>query len=170
MPNVTIYLVAALVAIAMLAGSYLQGRKDGGNIVRADYAQRDIKAATDYAAKEREITEAYRAKEAEWAGKSAAVSKKYQRELANAETSKLAALAALDAGTLRLRLNDSPDSKACGSSTPAPATDTSGNNGAPQGRFLGAVDSAFLVSLAAEADSVVTQLSACQQLLIDERK
>jgi murein L,D-transpeptidase YcbB/YkuD len=163
-------LAIAVIVILALAASYLQGRKDGGAIVRVDYAARDLKAANDYAQKEREITEAYRKKEGEWSQQVAAVGKKLQVERSNHETTKVASLAAIDAGTLRLRLSDSADCKAAGSGTPAPSSATSRSNGDAEGRFLGKADSAFLVAEASRADQVVIQLQACQQVLIDERK
>lgn len=162
------YIFAAVVAAAMLAGSYLQGRKDGANAIRSDYAARDLKAATDYATKEREITDAYRAKEAKWQSQSASISKKYQRELAANETQRLADLAAIDARTLRLR-DPGTDSQACGGSAPIPAASASGHNGGT-GAYLSSKAAAFLLGITAEADSVVRQLTACQQVLTDERK
>lgn len=161
-------ILIAVVAAAMLAGSYLQGRKDGGNAIRADYAARDIKAAQDYAAKEREITEAYRAKEAKWAQQVAAVSKDYQRKVANAHTQRLADLAAIDARTLRLR-DPGTDSQACGNSATPPSATASGRDDR-SGAYLSDKAARFLLGLTAEADSVVSQLTACQQILIDELK
>ena len=162
------YIIAAVVAVAMLAGSYLQGRKDGANAIRADYAARDLKAATDYAAKEREITEAARKREAEWSQRFVSASRSYQKGLANVETQRLADMAAVDARTLRLR-DPGTDSQACGGGAPISAASASGHNGS-EGAYLSSKAAAFLLGLTAEADSTVRQLTACQQLLIDERK
>lgn len=163
-------LAVALVLLVALVGAYVKGRNDGGKIVQADYAQRDLKAANDYAQKEREITEKYRSQEAQWQSQFVAASKTYQRGLANAETAKLAAIAGVESGSIRLRLNDSPNSTACGSEASATPSGSSGNNAAKGSQFLGPLDAAFLISFAAESDSVVRQLSACQQILSSERQ
>ena len=170
MPNIYFAGLFAVLILSGLAGSYLKGRSDGSAIATATYAQRDVKAAADYQAKETALQNEYRKKETEWAGKSAAVSKKYQRELANAETSKLAALAAVDAGTLRLRLTDSAGCTPDRGSTAEIASAAGRRNGDSEGRFLGKADSAFLVAEASRADAIVTQLSACQAVLASERQ
>lgn len=162
------YLIAAVVAAAMFAGTAYKAYQLGADGVRAEYAARDLKASQDYAAKEREITEAYRAKEAKLAQQVAAVSKDYQRKVANAHTQRLADLAAIDARTLRLR-DPGTDSQACGSTAATPSATASGRDDR-SGAYLSDKAARFLLGLATEADSVVTQLSACQQILIDERK
>lgn len=163
-------LVAALVLVLALVGVYIKGRSDGGKIVQAEYAQRDLKAAQDNATKEREVTEKYRLKEENWQQQFVAASRSYQKGLANAETAKLAALAGIESGAIKLRLNDSADNSACGSQPPATTASASRNNASEGAKFLGPIDAAFLVSLAAESDSVVRQLQACQAILIEERK
>ena len=115
------------------------------------------------------ITLQYREKEAKWAQQSAAVSKTLQVERSNHESTKLAALAAVDAGTLRLRLTD-PNPQAGRDCPASVAASTSGNNGAAEGRFLGPIDSAFLIAEASRADQIVSQLTACQAIIIEDRK
>lgn len=163
-------LAIALVLLLALVGAYVKGRSDGGKIVQADYAQRDLKAAQDYAAKEREITEKYRSKEANWQSQFVAASKAYQRGLANAETAKLAAIAGVESGAIKLRLNDSADCKVDGNTTSEIAASASGRNDSAEGRFLGKADSAFLIAEASRSDKIVMQLSACQQILRSERQ
>ena len=158
------YIIAAVVAAAMLAGSYLQGRKDGANTIRAGYAARDLKAATDYAAKEKSLQDAYRAKEAEWSKRFVSASRTYQGKVA--ENAKALDIA-LASGRLYDRFAaDSSASRDCPASTASPA---SGHNGSA-GAYISEASGIFLRRLAAEADGVVIQLTACQQLLIDERK
>lgn len=161
------YLVAAVVCVGVLAGAYLKGRSDGGAIVRSEYAQRDLKAAQDYAAKEKSLQEAYRAKEANWQERFVSASRTYQKGLASAHTQRLADIAAIDAGTLRLR-DPGTDSKACGSQAASTASNSSGHHGS-EGAYLSSKAAGFLLGLTAEADSVVLQLSACQQILRNER-
>lgn len=164
------YLIGAILVMVAIAGAGWKGYSLGGDSVRAAYAERDIKAAAENAAKFQALSNEYREKEQALAGASAAVSKKYQKELANHETTKLAALAAVDAGTLRLRLTDPVECKTDRGSAAKTAATAGGRDGNAEGRFFGKDDSAFLVTIASEADAVVGQLTACQDLLESERK
>lgn len=154
---------SAVVAAAMLAGSYLQGRKDGANAIRADYAARDLKASQDYAAKEREITDAYRKKEAKLAQQVASVSTHYQRKVAdNAK--------ALDIAIASGRLYDrfatnSAASRDCTAKTPADPVATR-----PSGAELSQQFTEFLKREASRADKVVLDLNLCIGILEEERK
>ena len=161
-------LAVALVLLVALVGAYVKGRNDGGKIVQADYAQRDLKAANDYAQKEREITEKYRSQEAQWQQQFVAASRSYQKGLARVETQRLADAAAVDAGRIRL-LDPGTVGKACGDSPPSTTASTSGRNGS-EGSELSGKAAKFLLSLASDADAVVRQLSACQQILSSERQ
>lgn len=162
-------LVAAVVLLLVIAGAYVQGRRDGTRIVQADYAQRDLKAATDYAAKEREITETYRAKEAKLAQQVASVGTNLQRERVAREKTQNDLNAALVAGSLVLRDPGPRDIPACSSGTPQVAAPASGSD-AGTGANISKTAASFLLALTAEADAVVVQLTACQQVLTDERK
>lgn len=162
------YLVAAIVCVGAITGSYIKGRSDGGAIVRSEYSARDLKAAQDYAAKKDALQEAYRAQEARWQEKFVSASRTYQKGLANAHTQRLADIAAIDAGTLRLR-DPGTDNQACGSPAPVAASGSSGHHGS-EGAYLSSKAAQFLLGLTAEADSIVNQLTACQQVLRDERK
>lgn len=161
-------LAIALVLLVALIGAYIKGRNDGGKIVTAEYAKRDLKAATDYAQKEREITEKYRAQESSWQQQFVAASRSYQKGLANAETAKLAALAAVDAGTLRLR-DPSGNRETCGDNASKTTAGSSGNNGGSGGELSPKLTQ-FLIGEATRADEIVSQLSACQQILVLERQ
>ena len=158
------YLIAAVVAAAMLAGSYLQGRKDGANTIRAGYAARDLQAAQAYAAKEKSLQDAYRAKEAEWSKRFVSASRTYQGKVA--ENAK-----ALDIALASGRLYDrfAANNQTSGN-CPAPTTSPSSGHNGSAGAYISEASGIFLRRLAAEADEVVIQLTACQQLLIDERK
>lgn len=161
-------LAIALVLLVALIGAYIKGRNDGEKIVTAEYAKRDLKAAIDYAQKEREITEKYRAQESNWQQQFVAASRSYQKGLANAETAKLAALAAVDAGNLRL-LDPGTHRQTCADSATAPAVSPGGRNGSA-GSELSREAAKFLLSFANDADAVAMQLSACQQILSSERQ
>lgn len=161
--NLYAYLIAAVVAAAVLAGTAYKAYQLGADGVRAEYTARDLKAAQDYAAKEREITEAYRAREAAQARAFAAVSSSYQAKVAaNAK--------ALDIAIAGSRLYDRAASRqTCGDSAAPAATPAGGRDGGA-GAYLSDAAGGFLRRLASEADAVVLQLTACQQLLLDERK
>lgn len=162
------YIIAAVVGLVMLASGAYEVYQAGANSVRVEQQARDLKAAQDYAAKEREITEAYRAKEAKWSQSLAAVSKDYQRKVAANETQRLADIAAIDARTIRLR-DPSADNQACGSEASDAATDPAGHHGS-EGTYLSSKAATFLLGLVTEADAVATQLSACQAVLTSERQ
>ena len=161
-------LAIALVLLVAFIATYVKGRNDGGKIVEADYAQRDLKASQDYAQKERQTVEKYRSQEANWQSQFVAASKEYQRRLANAETQKLADAAAVDAGRIRL-LDPGTVGKACGDSATKTTASASGRNGG-EGSELSAKAAKFLLSLTGDADALATQLFACQQILSNERQ
>lgn len=164
MPNVYFIGLFAIMGVVALGGSYLKGRSDGGKIVTSEYAKRDVKAAEDYAAKTKTLTDQYRAKEQAQGIALAAVSKDYQGKI-NANTkyylSELAKHPRLrDPGTV---------GAACGDSAASTAASTSGRDGA-QGAELSEKLTGFLVAEASRADAVVLQLGACQDVLEKERQ
>ena len=170
MPNVYFAGFFAVLILAAAAGIYVKGGNDREARITAMYQARDLKAAADYQAKETALQNEYRAKEQAQGIAFAAVSKKLLVERSNHETTKLAALAAVDAGTLKLRLTDSADCKASGNQSSEIAGSARRSNGGEEGRFLGKADTAFLVAEASRADIYVTQLTACQAVLTSERQ
>lgn len=163
-----VYLIAALVFVLGLTGAYVKGRGDGGRLVQAEYAQRDLADERVNAAAIKGINDRYRAKEKAQAQAIAAVSKKYQTRLANVETQKLADAAAIDARTLVLRDPSSPGVQSCGSGATGAAAGPGGRDG-PEGSELSLPASRFLLALANEADGVVNQLTACQAVVEADR-
>ena len=161
-------LAAAIVLVLAVLGAVHRYGTYRENTVRLEYQARDLKAAQDYAAKTQSLQEAYRAQEARWQEKFVSASRTYQKGLANAHTQRLADIAAIDAGTLRLR-DPGTDNQACGSSATVAASGSSGHHGS-EGAYLSSKAAQFLLGLTAEADSVVSQLTACQQVLRDERQ
>lgn len=163
-----VYLALAFAVACLLA--YVQGRSDGGNLVTAEYATRDL-------ADERANQAAYaswnarnRAKEAEGAKRASTNAKAYQKELANAETAKIAALGAVRNGALRLRLTDPTGCEADRGPAGSPGGTGRGNDGGEKGRFLGETDSAFLIAEASRADAIVHQLASCQAIVRADRE
>ncbi len=162
-PNVQLWLVAALVAVLACAGVGYKAYRLGQDGVRAEYAQRDLDAANTYAAKEREITEAYRQKEAKWAASSAQASKTYQREIDKNATTYLTLLAT------RPVLRD-PGAHCEAGSGDAPGT--ASNTGASDTGdiILSERTSNFLFAQAARADTTRAKLNSCIDLLESERQ
>ena len=164
MPNVYFAGFFAVLILATAAGIYVKGGNDREARITAMYAARDLQAAQAYAAKEKSLQDAYRAKEAEWSKRFVSASRTYQGKVA--ENAKALDIA-LASGRLYDRFAaDSSASRDCPASTASPA---SGHNGSA-GAYISEASGIFLRRLAAEADGVVIQLTACQQLLIDERK
>lgn len=165
MPNVYLYAVAALVFVVSLAGAGLKGYSLGADHVRAEYAARDAKAAADYAAKERELTDAARKKEAEWASAFQKAGKKYQRELDANATTHLAILADIDAKRLR---DTGGNCAPAGSEASRAASDSQIPDAGEY--VLSPRTSAFLWDQAAAADKTRLKLNACIELLEQERQ
>lgn len=166
--GVYVYLAMALAAAALAAGCYLTGRSDGRKLERSAWTEQqnaDLRAANQALD---EATKRIRAQEHEAAAKVAAVSTAYQKDLTNANRAKDLALNALRAGTLVLRDPGAPSGPAH-ADRPAEATACAArpDGGAP-GR-LSDEAAGFLLSEASRADSVVAQLTACQQVIRADR-
>jgi hypothetical protein len=154
-------LIQAALVVFIAAGTWYHGYRKGGDVTRAEYATRDLKAATEAQDAYARLASRYRAKEQAQAQSFAAVSTAYQRKLdANAT-----ALLAADA----VRLFDHGTSpKACGD-TPATvaANPVAANSG---GTELSPKFAAFLRSESSRADAVVLKLNLCIGLLESERQ
>jgi len=162
-------LIQAAVVVFIAAGAWFHGYNKGADVTRAEYATRDLQAATEAQAAYARIVERHRAKEQEWQKSLTAVSAQYQKRIAANETQRLADLAAIDSRTLILRDPNASGVQACsGGSSPSAGT-AAGRNGAT-GAELSSAASRFLLELASEADSIVGQLSACQAILRSERQ
>lgn len=163
MPNVSVYLVAALVAVAMLAGSYLKGRSDGGKIVATEYQARDLKAEADYSAKIKALEESSRKQEQSWQAQFVSAARTYEGKVK--ENAK-----ALDIALSGSRLYDrfAAPSASCGNSgsqvasNPVAASQT--------GTELSPELSQFLKREASRADAVVLSLNLCIGTLEAERQ
>lgn len=166
MPNVTLWLVAAVAGLVALGAAGYKGYRIGGDSVRAEYAQRDIAAANEAAAQTKRLQDEYRAKEQASAVALAAVSKDYQGRLTDAQAKTRIALNAIRSGSVRLR---DPGAQACSGGTAEAAASAERRNGAQAGDLSGTAAS-FLLDLAAEADRNTLQLGACQAVVAADRK
>jgi hypothetical protein len=157
------YLIAAVVAAAMLAGSYLQGRSDGTDITTSAYATRDLQGAQVSFAKYQEISEKYRTQETNWQARFVSQARTYQGKVVdNAK--------ALDIALTSGRLYDrfAAPSQACGDSAAKVAADPVAVS--PAGTQLSAELDRFLKSEASRADKVVLDLNLCIGVLEEERR
>lgn len=170
-----VYLGIAIAFMVALAGAGYKGFELGSDSVTAKWQAQALKEATENAAKLKAVSDAYRQKEQENARQSQLVSRRYQKEIANAETAKIAALDNLRTGALRLRdPNAKPDT--CGDSTAKTGSGTGGHNGraagglpeAPAG-VLSDAASQFLIAEASRADAIVAQLQGCQAIVRADR-
>jgi len=160
------YLVAAIAGLVALGAAGYEGYQLGGDHVRAEYAARDIKQAKEAAALAQATQEKYRAQEQAHSQAVAAIANDYQGRLTDAQAKTAIALNAIRSGSVRLR---DPGAKACGD--PAPGTPAAPGRG--NGDTAGGLSdqlATFLVSEAARADQVVLQLTACQAVIISDRK
>ena len=166
MPNVQLYLVAAIIGLVALGSAGYKGYRLGGDSVRAEYAQRDIAAANEAAAQTKRLQDEYRAKEQASAVALAAVSKDYQGRLTDAQAKTALALNAIRSGSVRFRDPGTEANRGCPAEA---ATATAGRNGAESGRLLSQDAAIFLTDLAAEADRNTIQLGACQAVVAADR-
>ena len=169
MPNVTLYLAAALVFVVALGAAGYKGYSLGADSVRAEYAARDLKAAADAAAKTQELQEKYRAIEQAQAQEISKVAHDYERRLTDAKAKTTVALDAIRSGSVRLRDNYAAGNEAgrgCPAGSPAPAGVGDGKAGAELSPEL----ANFLVSEASRADAYTEQLTACQRVIEADRR
>jgi len=163
--NLHLYLAGAIAVLLAIGGAGWKGYQMGGNSVRVEWQAQALTESNANAAKYKELSDKYRAAEQAGAARIAAVSKTYQSKLQGANNAKLAAESALRDGTLRLRLTEPARREAGGSDTDQASPGSRGRDGSTAGELLGPADSAFLVALASEADTVALQLTACQAVI-----
>lgn len=156
------YIAAAVLILAGLAGSYLQGRQDGGNSTRSEYAARDAKAQAEAADADRAITDRYRRQEQASAAKINVLAQTYEKRIAANETAHAVA------ASLRLRI-PADSVQAAGDTAAKTAAAACVSDGRSTGELPENVGR-FLWGEAARADAVAIQLQACQQVLIQDRQ
>ena len=166
---------AVLLVAALVAAIYAYGQQQfglGEKAERTAWLARENTALTKANARIKELEDQARAREREHAQDMAAASAKYQEDLKHEKAAKDRAVADLRSGALRLRIPlafpSCPDG-AGGSGRAAPGPSTAGRDGEARAE-LSVQASEFLVGLASEADEVVHQLTACQAVVIADRK
>ncbi len=116
-----------------------------------------------------ELTTAARKAEQEHAAAMATVSADYQRRMNDANNQRRHDLAAVRAGTLRLRDPDTTGLGTPGCPPAAAGAGAGGRDGAAGGQLSPAA-SEFLLSLASDADDLARQLAACQGIVAADRR
>jgi prophage endopeptidase len=160
------YIAAALI-VAALVGYYnvhVHGLIKAAEVKAVTENNQSWQAAEKKAIKASE--EAARATEQAHAKALDIVKTNYAKETANAKTQRDKDVAAAHSGALRLRDN-AASSGVCNDSK---AATTTGGSDAPKGADLSPAAAEFLLALADDADAVVRQLSACQQIINSDRK
>lgn len=166
--NPWILLGATLAFLAALTGSYLKGHSNGVDHERGVWVQKENKALADANKRILDLNEQARAQESLNAVKLNTISSNYQQELKTHDLEKDRIIADIKSHTLILR-DPGISTQGSGSEASAASASSSGCDGGKESG-LSATTGEFLVSLASEADAVVKQLSACQQVVIEDRK
>lgn len=174
------YLAAIIAVAVVLFGAYSHGVKVEGARRQAEVAgirqQHAVELqrldATHRDALQAELQRARQA-EAAHAQAMAEIDHQHSEELRNAQVKADADIAALRAGTIRVRerltcaapaANDSPGSTGGQTSASARLGD------AAQARGLSSADIELVLRIGAEADAVARQLSACQAIVSGDRR
>lgn len=93
----------------------------------------------------------------------------YLKDLDHVKADKDHAIAAINAGTLKLRDPAATTSHECGGSNPSQVTASPSHSDEKAGCELSAEASRFLLDLTSEADEVAKQLNACQSVVESDR-
>lgn len=165
-------LAAVLLVAALIGGIYAYGQQQfglGEEVERSAWLARENTTLTTANARIKELEDQARIKEHEHAQGMAKASAQYQEDLKNEKTAKDRVIADLRSGALRLRIPVTCPGAAGGSATATPGSGAVGRDGETRAE-LSFEASEFLVGLTSEADEVVRQLTACQAVVIADRK
>jgi hypothetical protein len=159
-------IVGMLVAVM---SAFFYGREVGEDSANAAWAAREVVQLAAMNKKIQDLQTAARDKEQVHAMAVNLLSATYEgeRNALKVETTRLRA--AVRSGELRLRDRHAAREQSCGSPSGETGTAASQRDGGA-GAYLSAEASEFLLELTGEADEVVRQLTACQQVLVEDRK
>lgn len=144
-------------------------RHDGAARVEAAWQAREAQQVSQAAERIQAMQVAARDAEHRHGQALADISAHYQEQLTHAEDRRRRDIDALRAGTLRLRDPNAPAVPACGSET-GPTPPAPGGRDGAQGGELSGQAAEFLYRLASEADDLARQLTACQQVIRQDRE
>ena len=172
--SILIYAALGIAAVGVLWGLYSavdsRGYQRGVAETETAYAARDARQRAEF---DRELSQVRAEKdriEQDHAKRVADIAVQHAKEAENARRKHAAMVDGLRTGAIQLRGVDTrcPAEPGQGGSaqTGSPA---GGSNDSAGGVIFGPLDAAFLVDLAAEADAVAGQLTACQAVIRADR-
>ena len=177
MPNPWVVLVIILLWIASIVGVGVWQRHDGANTCNASWQAREAKEQADAVSQIKTLEDAALASEQKHAADVVAISTNYEQELQDAHRQHLADITNLRSGALRLRDPNATSLRACPYPAGQAAAGTSGRDDSAPGGFqnaaagvLPSATSAWLIDFADQCDRNTQQLTACQQVIMDDRR
>lgn len=162
-------LAFGLAWLASLVAVGIWQRHDGATATEAAWQTREASEQTKTAARIQKLQQSARQQEARHAQALMAISAAYQKELTDAEARRKRDIASIRAGTLRLRDPYAPAQPDCGS-PPGQTPPAAGGRDGAQGAGLSEEAAEFLYELAGDADNITRQLTACQGVILQDRR
>lgn len=167
--NPWVLLGGIVAALVLSATSFFYGRSVEHTAMQLEITIRENNQIREANAKIMELQSLARAKERDWTTRLANVSSKYEKEIQDGKAQRDRDIAAALSGGIRLRIPTAPCVEAGRSSAPeAPSSPGKRDGGATT--ELPREITANLLALADDADSIVRQLTACQAVVIEDRK
>lgn len=160
------WLIGALVLVCLLAGAYLTGRHDGAKITEEVWQEREAQINKDTADKILTAEERIRTEERAKAQQLVDISTTLQTKLKDKDNALELALNAVRDGRIRLSI---PANATGGNPESSPTASASGGNAAAR-TYLPQTVADALLRIGSEADAVVLQLLACQDVVRADRK
>lgn len=136
---------------------------------RVTWQAKEVTEQATAAAQFKALSDAARKAEQDNAAKMAALAADYERKLSDANKQRAADIAAVRAGSLRLR-DKSGTCMPAGTDPGSKAGPGPGIGNGATGCELSETASGFLLDFANDADDVARQLAACQQVILTDRK
>lgn len=163
-------IIGLLIAWALSLVGVGAWQNEAGHVAeRVEWQARENKELVDANAAIKALEEKYRKAEQDHAAALGAIATNYEGKLSNATKQRAADLAAIRAGTLRLR--DPGASGKCPDGDPMPGIAAA--PGVGDDRAAGELSqraNEFLLGEASRADSIAEQLAACQQVVRSDRE
>ena len=167
-PWIIVGFLVALIAVG--AGGYMKGETDGRTAEHNQWETREASINADAAVKIKAADDKVIETERAGVKNVAAIDAKYQGKIQEKDNALTVALNAVKSGAVRLSGHGATCATVAGNATGAVGTSPSGGDGAAPSRLLNESDWVFLQSEAGRADKIVEQLTACQGVVIADRK
>ncbi len=167
------YIVAVIAALAILAGAYVFGHHVAavaGQLSITTLKDGYDKQLADANKARADAEQAARDTEAKRVADMASLDANYQKELSDAKTVSDAAVAAVRAGTVRVRDRFTCNAGSGSVPSAAKAGASTGSTDAASANGLQPEDAEFLLREAARADAVTVQLRALQDVVRRDRQ